>query len=97
MSEANGSYSRVSVQVGSDWRVRCLPVAGHSPVLDIDAGDIELSVSLAGREIRASVVEFAAELAHEAGRFAAEVERMYADQQAAAQGGQDGKAADAAV
>ena len=47
MSEANGSYSRVSVSVGSDWRVRCLPMAGHAPVLDIDAGEIEVSVSLA--------------------------------------------------
>ena len=63
--------------------MRCLPVTGHSPVLDIDAGETEISVSLAGQEIRASAVEFAAELAREAARFAAEVERMYADQQAA--------------
>jgi hypothetical protein len=60
VSEASGSYSRVSVSVGSDWRVRCLPAAGHSPVLDIDAGEIEVSFSLASRDIRASVVEFAA-------------------------------------
>ena len=69
MSGANGSYSRVSVGVGSDWRVRCLTVAGHSPVLDIDAGEIEISLSLAGQEIRASAVEFAAELAREVGRY----------------------------
>ena len=87
MSGASGSYSRVSVRVGSDWRVRCLTVTGHSPVLDIDAGEIEISVSLAGQEIRASAVEFAAELAREAARFAAEVERLYAGQQAAAQDG----------
>ncbi len=85
MSEASGSYSRVSVSVGSDWRVRCLPAAGHSPVLDIDAGEIEVSFSLASRDIRASVVEFTAELAREAARFAAEVERLYAAQQAALQ------------
>ena len=85
MSEANGSYSRVSVSVGSDWRVRCLPMAGHAPVLDIDAGEIEVSVSLTSKEIRASAVEFAAELAREAARFAAEVERLYAGQQAATQ------------
>jgi hypothetical protein len=54
--------------------VRCLPAAGHSPVLDIDAGEIEVSFSLASKDIRASVVE-----------FAAEVERLYAAQQAALQ------------
>ncbi len=77
MSGANGSYSRVSVSVGSDWRVRCLPMTGHSPVLDIDAGEIEVSFSLTSKEIRASAVEFATELAREAARFAAEVERLY--------------------
>ena len=59
-------------------------------MLDIDAGEIEVSVSLAGKEIRASAVEFAAELAREAARFAAEVERLYAGQQAATQD-QDGR------
>ena len=39
-------------------------------------------------------MEFAAELAREAARFAAEVERLYAGQQAAAQ---DGTAADPAA
>jgi hypothetical protein len=57
-------------------------------VLDIGAGQIQVSVSLAEKEIRASAVEFAAELAREAARFAAEVERRYADQQVAAQNGQ---------
>ena len=81
MSAGNGSYSRVSVQVGSDWQVRCLPVTNQLPVLDIDAGETEISVSIAGREIRASAVEFAAELARATSEFAAEVERRYADQQ----------------
>ena len=69
-------------------------MAGHPPVLDIDAGETEVSVSLASKEIRASAVEFAAELAREAARFAAEVERLYAGQQAATQ---DGHAADPAA
>ena len=93
MSAGNGSYSRVSVQVGSDWQVRCLPVTNQAPVLDIDAGETEISVSIAGREIRASAVEFAAELARQASLFAAEVERRYADQQT----GQDSRAVDAAA
>ena len=94
MSGASGSYSRVSVGVGSDWRVHCLPVTGNPPVLDIDAGETEISVSLASKEIRASAVEFVTELAREAARFAAEVERMYAEQRAAAQ---DGTTSDAAA
>ena len=77
------SFAQVNVHVGSDWRVRCLPGSGYPPVLDIGAGQIQVSVSLAEKEIRASAVEFAAELAREAARFAAEVERRYADQQTA--------------
>jgi hypothetical protein len=81
VSMGNGSYSRVSVQVGADWQVRCVPVSKRAPVLDIDAGETEISVGIAGQEIRASAVEFAAELARAASEFAAEVERRYADQQ----------------
>ena len=47
----------------------------QTPVLDIDAGQTEISLSLADKEIRASAVEFAAELARAASQFAAEVER----------------------
>jgi hypothetical protein len=81
VSAGNGSYSRISMLVGSDWQVRCLPVTAQTPVLDIDAGETQLTVSIASREIRASAVEFAAELARQASQFAAEVERLYADQQ----------------
>ena len=81
MSAGNGSYSRISMLVGSDWQVRCLPVPTQTPVLDIDAGETQVTVSIASREIRASAVEFAAELARQASQFAAEVERLYAGQQ----------------
>ena len=81
MSGASGSFSHQNVYVGSDWRVRCLPAPGSVPVLEIDAGGVEISLSLADREIRASAVEFAAELARAASEFAAEIERRYADQQ----------------
>lgn len=93
MSAGNGSYSRISVQVGSDWQVRYLPVPRQAPMLDIDAGETQVSVSIAGREIRASAVEFTAELARQASAFAAEVERLYADQQI----GPDTRAADPAA
>jgi hypothetical protein len=83
VSGSNGSLSRVSVSVGSDWRVRCITSANYSPVLNVEAGEMEVSFILAGQEIRASAVEFAAELARETGRFAAEVERRYAAQQTA--------------
>ena len=52
-----------------------------------------MSLCLANREIRPSVVEFAAELVKETARFAAEVERRYAEQLAA----QESKSADAAA
>jgi hypothetical protein len=81
VSSASGSFSNQTIYVGSDWRVRCLPTPGYTPVLAIDAGQTEISFSLADKEIRASAVEFAAELARQASQFAAEVERRYADQQ----------------
>jgi hypothetical protein len=93
VSAANGSYSRINVLVGSDWQVRCLPVPTRVAVLDIDAGDTQISVSIAGQEIRASAVEFAAELARAASQFAADVERLYADQQL----GRDTRATDPAA
>ena len=94
MSGANGSFTRVSVHVGGDWTVRCATYEGHAPLLEVGAGETEVSFCLAGKDIRASTAEFATELAREAGRFAAEVERMYAVQQAARQ---DGTAADPAA
>ena len=87
---ARGSFGQVRVHVGSDWRVRCnLPESRRR--CWISARPEQVSFSLAGKEIRAAAVEFAAELAREAARFAAEVERRYADQQAAERGaGQPG-------
>jgi hypothetical protein len=81
------------VQVGADWQVRWLPVPKQAPVLDIDAGETQVTVGIAGREIRASAVEFAAELARAVSQFAAEVERLYADQQI----GSESQAADPAA
>ena len=94
MSGVNGSFTRASVHVGGDWTVRCATYQGHTPLLEVGAGETEVSFCLAGKDIRASTVEFAAELIREAGRFAAEVERMYAAQQAARQ---DNAAADPAA
>ena len=83
MSRALETFAQVNVSVGSDWQVRSLPGSGYPPVLDIGADQIQVSVSLAEKEIRASAVEFAAEFAREAVRFAAEVKRRYGDQQTA--------------
>ena len=81
MSGVNGSFTRVSVHVGGDSAVRCIASDGHAPLLEIGAGEAEVSFCLAGREIRASMVEFATELAREAARFAEQVQRLYAGQQ----------------
>jgi len=87
VSRANGSFSRISVHAGSDWQVRCITSVSQPPLLDVDAGETNVSISVADLEIRASAVEFAAELARETARFAAEVERRYADRQTAARDG----------
>jgi hypothetical protein len=93
VSEANGSFSHLNLYVGSDWRVRCIISAAQPPMLAVEAGGTGVSLCLASREIRPSEVEFAAELARETARFADEVKRRYADQQAA----QEDKPADAAA
>jgi hypothetical protein len=80
---AAGSFSRVSVHVGADWTVRAITCPGQVPLLEIGAGQTEISFCLSSRDLRASTVEFATELARETERFAAEVQRMYAAAQLA--------------
>ena len=49
MSGVNGSFTRVSVHVGGDWTVRCATYQGHTPLLEVGAGETEVSFCLAGQ------------------------------------------------
>ncbi len=81
MSSAGGSFSSAGLHVGTDWHVQCSTYPDRTPILSVDAGHHAISVCIAGRTvISAEAVAFARELAHEAGRFAAECERLHTAQ-----------------
>jgi len=78
VKSGGGSSGRLSMQVGGDWWTHLSTYEDHSPILDIDAGSTSVSFCIAGRQAEESAVEFARELASQAARFAAEVERLHA-------------------
>jgi hypothetical protein len=82
MSNGN-SFAHISIHVGTDWIVRTLKYDDHTPILDIDAGSTAISISIEGRDVAQAAVEFARALALEAQAFAADVERLHAEQTAA--------------
>jgi hypothetical protein len=78
MKSSGGSFAHLIVQVSGDWCTHLSTYDDHSPILDVDAGSTSVSVCIAGRTIDTSAVDFARELAAQAARFAAEVERLHA-------------------
>jgi len=89
MSEG-ASFSNVSYQVGADWRVHTSTYADTTPIIGVDAGPSYFSVTTRGRVADQAAVEFARALAHEARKFADEMERLHAAQ--LADPGEDPKA-----
>jgi hypothetical protein len=77
---SGASFSSVNLCVGDGWRTYCHTYADTTPILGVDAGPSHVSISLRGRNADEAAVEFARALAAEAGKFAAEVERMHAAQ-----------------
>ena len=79
MSGERDSFGHVTFHAGQDARVRCstYPTKGHLPSLSVDGCGLGVTVYLAGEVIDADHVRFARDLAHQAGRFVAEAERLY--------------------
>ena len=77
-SAAAGSLTSIGVYVGEDWWTHLSTYHDHTPILDISAGSAMVALSLASQEVNAPAVEFARELASQAAKFAAEVERLHA-------------------
>jgi len=75
-----GSMAHVGVYIGEDWWTFLSTYEDHTPILDISCGSTTVSVSIADRRTGAAAVEFARELAAKAARFAAEVERLHAQE-----------------
>jgi hypothetical protein len=77
-----GSFGQVSLHTGRDGRVWCCTYPDDAPILNITAASTTVVVCLGGEQVSAEFVAFARELASETERFAAEAERLHADQQA---------------
>ena len=77
MKSGGGSFGHVSVQVGGDWWTHLSTYEDYSPILDIEAGSTSVSVCIADGNFDQPAVQFARELAEQAAKFAAEVERLH--------------------
>jgi len=84
-----GSFARINLHVGGDWWTFLSTYDEHSPILDVAAGSTTVTFSIADRKADDSALEFVRELASQAAQFAAEVERLHA------QDGQDSGAGEA--
>ena len=80
MKSEGGSFSHLSAHVGTDWRVDCHTYDDHTPILSVDAGNVAVSFSIADRRVDDAALFFSRALARDAQAFAAEVERLYAEQ-----------------
>ncbi len=78
MKSGGGSLSHIGVYVGEDWYTNLSTYEDHTPILDISAGSVLVALGIAGRQVNTAAVEFARELANQAAKFAADVERLHA-------------------
>ena len=82
MSDNRHSFANMGVQVADDWHVWCSTYADQPPILTVGAGSTTVTVSIRGKVADDNAVEFARDLLQQAQRFAAEVERLHAEQAA---------------
>jgi hypothetical protein len=73
-----GSSEHLGMYVGEDWWTFLSTYDDHTPILDISCGSTTVSLSITERKTGAAAVRFARELASQAAKFAAEVERLHA-------------------
>ena len=78
MRSGGGSSGHVGVHVGEDWWTHLSTYEDHTPILDISCGSMTVAISVTDRTDTDPAVRFAGELAAQAAKFAAEVERLHA-------------------
>jgi hypothetical protein len=94
VSGGRESFGSANLHAGQDAHVRCHTYAQTTPILSIQGGRMEVTISIADRTaMPAHAVAFARELAAQAAVFAAECGRLHAALPAQAPGA---AAADAA-
>jgi hypothetical protein len=80
VKSSGGSSGHVSMHVGQDWWTFLSTYDDHTPILDISCGSMTVAISVADRQVTGPALDFARELAAQAAKFAAEVERLHASQ-----------------
>jgi hypothetical protein len=78
MSDKRESFSSFGLHVAANGWATCHRYADQAPILVINAGESEVSVSIRGGDATEAAVQFARALARRAEEFAAEVERHHA-------------------
>jgi hypothetical protein len=78
VKSSGGSSGHLGMHVGQDWWTHLSTYDDHTPILDISCGSMTVAISMAGRQVTSPALEFARELAAQAAKFAAEVERLHA-------------------
>ena len=78
MRSGGGSSGHIGMYVGEDWWMHLSTYDDHTPILDISCGSMTVAICVADRQVTGPAVAFARELAAQAARFAAEVERLHA-------------------
>ena len=78
MRSSGGSHGHIGMYVGQDWWTFLSTYDDHTPILDISCGSMTVAISVADRKVTDHSLEFARELAAQAAKFAAEVERLHA-------------------
>jgi hypothetical protein len=98
VKSSGGSSGHIGMYVGQDWWTFLSTYDDHPPILDISGGSMTVAISVADRQVTDVALEFARDLAAQAAKFAAEVERLHArhpgpDGQASGSGAGAGEAA----
>jgi hypothetical protein len=79
VKSSGGSLTSIGVYVGQDWWTHLSAYDDHTPILDITAGSMTVALGIAGQKVSTAAVDFARELASQAAKFAAEVERLHGE------------------
>jgi hypothetical protein len=70
------------MHAGDGSSTNCFTYADATPILDVSTGTASISISVAGRKADDAALSFARELLKNVQVFAAEVERLHAEQAA---------------
>ena len=79
MKSSGGSLTSIGVYIGQDWWTHLSTYDDHTPILDISVGSMTVALGIAQQKVSTAAVDFARELASQAAKFAAEVERQHGE------------------